>query len=120
MPLIDPVTMSGTAAQTIIIKPSSPIELLPTGFATFFTNVHPALLLSVFYIRFPALVEDPTSALLINLLPLAITQILYAVICLPAVGSNVKPVKKSKTAPKKSPVGSAILVSSRSILQRPC
>lgn len=105
MPLVDPVTMSsvGTSSQVITIKPSLPIELLPNDIARIFSQVHPAILLSAFYVRFPALVADPTSTLLSTLLALAAVQTLYAVVCLPAVGSNTKVVKKVKVnAPKKA------------------
>ena len=80
MPLVDPVTMSsvGTSSQVITIKPSLPIELLPNDIARIFSQVHPAILLSAFYVRFPALVADPTSTLLSTLLALAAVQTLYA------------------------------------------
>ncbi len=116
MPLIDPVTMSsaGASSQVITLKPSFPIELLPTDLARIFSHVHPAILLSAYYLRFPALVSDPTYTLLNSLLPLAAVQILYAVVCLPSVGSNAKVVKKVKlNAPKKSEgvVATRVLVS---------
>lgn len=109
MPLIDPVTMSsaGASPQVITIKPSLPIELLPNDLARIFSQIHPAILLSAFYLRFPALVADPTSTLLSTLLPLAAVQILYAVVCLPAVGSNTKVVKKVKLNAPKKPEGAA-------------
>jgi hypothetical protein len=87
MPLIDPVT----------------IELLPTDFARIFSQAHPAILLSAYYLRFPALVADPVPNLLNSLLPLAAVQIIYAATCLPAVGSNAKPAKKTKLNASKKP-----------------
>ncbi|CAL3972563.1 unnamed protein product, partial [Diplocarpon coronariae] len=98
MPLIEPVTMSsaGATAQVITMKPSLPIEILPNELARIFSQIHPAIILSAYYLRFPALVADPTSTLLKSLLPLAAVQILYAALCLPAVGSNSKIVKKIK------------------------
>ena len=105
MPLIDPVKMSGAGAPSSNpSKPSLPIELLPTDLARIFTHVHPVALLSAFYLRFPALVAEPVPTLLNSLLPLAVIQIAYAVICLPAAGSSSKPVKKGKlNAAKKTP-----------------
>jgi phosphatidylinositol glycan class F len=104
MPLIDPVTMSSAGAQTPApAKPSLPIELLPTDFARIFSQAHPALLLSAYYLRFPALVADPVPTLLNSLLPLAAVQIVYAATCLPAVGSNAKPAKKTKLNASKKP-----------------
>ena len=97
MPLIDPVTMSSPGtSQAAPVKASLPIELLPTDLARIVSQAHPALLLSAFYLRFPALVANPTSTLLSSLLPLALAQTAYAVLCLPAVGSTTKPVKKTK------------------------
>lgn len=95
MPLIDPVTMSATA-ETTPPKASLPIELLPTDLARLYTHVHPALLLSAYYLRFPALVSDPVSTLLNSLIPLAVIQMSYVIICLPVTGSSTKPLKKPK------------------------
>lgn len=93
----------GTSPTAATFKPSSPIDLLPTDLAKIVSQAHPALVLAAFYFRFPALVADPVSALLQSILPLAIIQTVYAVICLPAVGSGVKHVKKVKlNAPKKA------------------
>ncbi|KAI9055578.1 hypothetical protein LZ554_000524 [Drepanopeziza brunnea f. sp. 'monogermtubi'] len=94
---------SAAAPQAMSLKPSLPIELLPSSFAHIFSQIHPATLLSAYYLRFPALVANPTSTLLSSLLPLAAIQFLFAVVCLPAVGSNSKAVKKVKlNAPKKA------------------
>jgi hypothetical protein len=104
MPLIDPVTISSAGAQAPPpAKPSLPIELLPTDFARIFSQAHPAILLSAYYLRFPALVADPVPTLLNSLLPLAAVQIIYAATCLPAVGSNAKPAKKTKLNASKKP-----------------
>jgi phosphatidylinositol glycan class F len=97
MPLVDPVTMSSAgASQPAPVKSALPIELLPNSFARIYSQAHPALLLSAYYFQFPAFVANPTSSLLNSLAPLALTQVVYAVICLPAVGSNAKLVKKVK------------------------
>ena len=102
MPLIDPVTMSSAGAQDPPpARPSLPIELLPTDFARIFSQAHPALQLSAYYLRFPALVADPVPTLLESLFPLALIQIAWAVICLPAVGTSSKPVKKAKPGASK-------------------
>lgn len=114
MPLIDPVTMSSAGApQSPAGKPSVPIEILQTDIAKFIAHAHPALLLTTYYARFPALVAAPVSTLLHSILPLALAQIIYAVTCLPAVGSGTKTVKKVKlNAPKKTelPTGNAFTV----------
>jgi hypothetical protein len=101
MPLIDSITMSSTS-QTLSLESSLPIELLSTDLARIYTHIHPAILLSAYYLRFPALVADPVSTLLNSLLPLAIIQASYAVICLPATGgTSTKQAKKPKPGVKK-------------------
>lgn len=121
MPLIDPVTMSSAGApQSPAGKPSVPIEILQTDIAKFIAHAHPALLLTTYYARFPALVAAPVSTLLHSILPLALAQIIYAVTCLPAVGSGTKTVKKVKlNAPKKTelPTGNAFVCQDLWILQ---
>jgi phosphatidylinositol glycan class F len=104
MPLIDPITMANTAQ--VPLKASLPIEILPTDLARIYRHVHPALLLSAYYLRFPALVADPVSTLLNSLVPLAIVQISYAVICLPPTGSSTKVVKKLKPGAKRTDTAS--------------
>ena len=104
MPLIDPVTMSTSPRplNSLPAKTSLPIDLLPTDLARIYTHIHPILLVSTYYLRFPSLVADPVSSLLTSLIPLAIIQISYAAICLPAAGSTTtKLVKKAKPGSKK-------------------
>lgn len=100
MPLVDPVTMSGTSsvlkAQTP--KSSMPIELLPTPLAGLVTHLHPVLLLTTFYAGFSAFVADPVSSLAGGLAPLAIAQIAYCVICLPMAGTKARAQKKGQKA----------------------
>ncbi len=99
MPLIDPITMSNPskpAAPTSTPKPSHPIDLLPNTLARITSQAHPAILLSTYCLLFPSLVSSPVSTLLNSLFPLAVVQVAYAACCLPAVGSNVKVVKKVK------------------------
>lgn len=81
-------------------KPSSPIELLPTDAARIVSQAHPAILLAGFYIRFPALVENPAPTLLSSLLLLSMVQIVYVILCLPPTGHSIKPVKKAIGAKK--------------------
>ncbi|KAH8599383.1 GPI biosynthesis protein Pig-F [Bisporella sp. PMI_857] len=91
-----------SSAQPTVIKSSIPIELLPTDLAQLFSHAHPAILLAVYSFRFSSLVSNPVPALLISLIPLALTQIAYAVICLPAIGTNAKLAKKPKSGAKKT------------------
>lgn len=96
-----------TEAPAVQVKPSEPIEVLPTELARVFTHVHPALLLGAYYLRFSALVADPVPALLYSILPLAVIQIAYVLVCLPVAGSSSKPVKKPKPGAKKAVDSSA-------------
>lgn len=63
------------------------------------THIQPAILLSAYYFRFNALVADPVHTLLHSLLPVALLQVAYAVVCLPAAGSNMA--KKLKPGEKR-------------------
>ena len=117
MPLVDPITMA-TPDQSSV--ESQPMELLPTDLARIFTNVQPALLLSAYYLRFPALVADPITTLLQSLPILAVLQIAYATCCLPPTGSGTssKPVKKAKPGKKIDTSPSKAIVSSPRPLKR--
>lgn len=95
-----------TSSYPSSIKPkatSTPqtISLLPGDLPRIITQLHPALLLSAYTFRFPALVADPVPTLLNSLLPLALVQSAYAVTCLPAYGSEKKG-KKVKFQLKKT------------------
>ncbi|KAK8089231.1 hypothetical protein PG997_004192 [Apiospora hydei] len=85
------------------------IPTLPSPLAQALRHVHPALLLSLFYLRFGALVRDPVSALISALPAVAVLQVAYAVICLPAAGSSaaVQPAKKLRPGEKRKPVADA-------------
>jgi hypothetical protein len=105
MPLVDPVTMSGISAAPQA-RSSMPIDLLPNDIARVATHLQPIIYLSSFYLRFPALVSDPVSALLISLIPLALCQAAYCILCLPATNVAAKSPKKSqksKTVALKKP-----------------
>ncbi|OXV10526.1 hypothetical protein Egran_01713, partial [Elaphomyces granulatus] len=71
-------------------KPSvPPIDFLSSSTARTYAHVHPALLLSLYVMRFPGLVADPVSSLLHGLPFLAALQGAYVVICLPPAGSSL-------------------------------
>ena len=80
-----PATAAPTAAQAPA-KPQSPIQILSAPSAQTYSHVHPLLVLSVFAVRFSALVQDPQSTLLSILPVIAVLQGVYAVLCLPAAG----------------------------------
>ncbi|KAI9842926.1 MAG: Glycosylphosphatidylinositol (GPI) anchor assembly protein [Sclerophora amabilis] len=70
-------------------RPSSgvTIDVLKSDSARVFTHVHAILVLSLFYIRFGALVAEPVPSLLSSLLPLLIIQLSYVITCLPVAGA---------------------------------
>ncbi|KAL1960551.1 hypothetical protein VTO42DRAFT_7130 [Malbranchea cinnamomea] len=69
-------------------KAHAPIQILSTPSAQTYSHVHPLLVLSVFALRFRALVDDPQSTLLLLLPLIAVLQGVYVVICLPAAGRD--------------------------------
>ncbi|KAL8794266.1 MAG: hypothetical protein Q9195_003220 [Heterodermia aff. obscurata] len=66
-----------------LIPISQPIPILPTSLAKTYAHIHPVLLLSLFYLRFPSLVSSPVPTLLSSLIPLSFLQLSYATLCLP-------------------------------------
>lgn len=71
-------------------KPSAPpVNILPSQAARIYSIAHPAILLSLFSVRFPKLVADPVDALLGDLPLLATLQVAYVMVCLPPAGSSV-------------------------------
>ena len=82
-----------------LIPISQPISLLPTPEANVYSHIHPVLLLSLYYLRFPSLVASPVPTLLSDLVPLSILQITYTVLCLPPTASG----SKSAGTPSKKP-----------------
>ena len=85
-----------------IVPISQPVSVLPTNTARIYTNIHPILILSLYYIFFPSLVADPVSTLKQALAPLAHLQIIYCVVCLPPfAGGSSQRVETPRTAKKK-------------------
>ncbi|KAL9011489.1 MAG: hypothetical protein Q9173_003670 [Seirophora scorigena] len=70
---------------------SKPIPLLPTQTARLYQHIHPALVLSLFYLSFSALVADPVSNLIRLCFPIAALQGLYSVLCLPTAHAGSFP-----------------------------
>ncbi|KAK6950956.1 hypothetical protein Daesc_007484 [Daldinia eschscholtzii] len=82
--------------------PTPPVQILASPQAQVVRHLQPALLVSLLLARFRALVADPVSALS-SALPLVVAvQVTYAVVCLPAVGSqNARPAKKARPGEKR-------------------
>ncbi|KAI4194493.1 MAG: hypothetical protein LQ350_007744 [Teloschistes chrysophthalmus] len=83
---------------------STPISLLPTQNARLYQHIHPTLLLSVFYLRFSAIVADPVSELFKLTFVLMGLQMLYVVLCLPTAKAGVLP-KTGTYGPRKPKPG---------------
>ncbi|KAI0164246.1 GPI biosynthesis protein family Pig-F-domain-containing protein [Hypoxylon sp. FL1284] len=113
MVLLDPVTMSaptgkGTTGQTSKAKdgeaPTQAVRTLASSQAQITEHVHSVLLLSSFLLQFKSLVADPVTAMSNSVPIVAFVQALYAIICLPAAGSDVaKPAKKLRPGEKRKP-----------------
>jgi len=84
-------------------SPPAPIQPLRNETARLYTHLHPALILSLYALKFPALVADPVPALLSTLLPLAVLQIAYVAVCLPPTGGTPT-LRKQKPGEKKGKV----------------
>jgi hypothetical protein len=116
MPLVDPVTMSsptskGAAAQPPSASPTKengpfasllPVQIRQTPLAQAARHGLPALLAALFVVRFRALVADPVSTMLSSLPVVVAIQLVYAVVCLPAAGSqSAKTARKARPGEKK-------------------
>ncbi|OTA96433.1 hypothetical protein M434DRAFT_55057, partial [Hypoxylon sp. CO27-5] len=65
-------------------------------------HLHPVLLLSLFLLRFNALVADPVATMSSSIPIVVAIQAAYAITCLPAAGSQIaKPAKKLRPGEKK-------------------
>jgi GPI ethanolamine phosphate transferase 2/3 subunit F len=93
------VAMASSSASGPPQKPSvPPIDFLSSTVARTYTHVHPALLLSLYVMRFPGLVADPVSNLLQGLPFLAVLQGAYVVTCLPPAGSSSSSASSSSSS----------------------
>ena len=111
---------SHSSTSRKLIPASQPISLLSTNEANIYTHIHPILLLTLYYIRFPSLVASPVPTLLSSLVPLSILQVTYTVLCLPPTsnGSKSGSTHAKKTKSKRGPnikshadIGAKIIVS---------
>lgn len=85
------------------ISSAAPIQPLRNETARLYTHLHPVLVLSIYALKFPALVADPVPTLLSTLLPLAVLQIAYVAVCLPPTGGTPM-LRKQKPGEKKGRV----------------
>jgi hypothetical protein len=97
-----------------------PVASYNSQLSLLYGHLHPLLLLSAFTLQFRDLVQNPESALASTLAPLALSQFLYCVICLPPIRS-IDSVKRTKPIPserKKAGGGSKVELGSTAISAR--
>lgn len=84
------------------LQPSTaaPVETLRNDTARLYTHIHPILILSIFALKFPALVADPVPTLLTTLAPLAVLQTAFVAVCLPPTGGTPS-IRKQKPGERK-------------------
>jgi hypothetical protein len=105
-----PIMASSTSKTQVVSASESPkpkasvqaIATLDTTASKAVAAVRPALLLAFLAFRFRALVKNPGSELQIGLPIVAAIQVVYAVVCLPAAGSQqAKPARKTRPGERK-------------------
>lgn len=111
MPLVDPVTMSPTTtktakAQSVSGKPNEPPKLQPvhlnsTAASQAARHVLPVVAASLFLASFKHLVANPVPTMTASLPVVALLQVVYAFLCLPAAGSGSPKNRKHKPGEKK-------------------
>ena len=93
---------SAEARPRKLVPVSQTIPILTTDAARVYRHIHPALILALYYLCFPTLVADPVSTLWLSILPLALLQIVYCLLCLPpSSGRSTSQPTPSKTPKKK-------------------
>ncbi|UKZ91073.1 uncharacterized protein TrAFT101_006070 [Trichoderma asperellum] len=112
MPLVDPITMSsalvkGSSAQATDTKPKAAIAAVPTFNNALSKGVsfgRVAVLLGLLAAQFNELVAQPALTLQTAVPVVAVVQVAYVVLCLPAAGSQqAKAAKKPRPGEKKKP-----------------
>ena len=98
------------------------VNTLPSQASQLYANLHPVLLLSLIFLSFARLVNDPVKALL-SLVPVtAVLQAMYCVVCLPPTGQTApaapnKPGQKKKAGKASQGVLGKVVVRSNICLQ---
>jgi hypothetical protein len=100
-----------------------PISLLSTPQASLYAHIHPVLIVSTLYAQFPALIQNPVATLASLLLPLAVAQALYTIICLNPVSKIPTAMAEAATKGSKKPqdvsIATRVSVRSRRKFSRP-
>ncbi|KAI1107054.1 GPI biosynthesis protein family Pig-F-domain-containing protein [Jackrogersella minutella] len=111
MALLDPVTMpspAGKARASDVSKskegetPTHGVRTIASLQAQVVRHAHPVLLISLFLVRFHALVADPVATMSSSIPIVVVVQAVYTITCLPPAGSQTtKPAKKLRPGEKK-------------------
>ena len=97
------------------------VETLPSQLSQLYANLHPVLLLSLVFLSFSRLVDDPVNTLLALVPVTAVLQAIYCVVCLPSTGQTIpapsqKPGQKKKLAKPSQGAFSKVVVCSTKLL----
>lgn len=82
-----PETRHVSAAQRILKPTTQAIPLLDNDLAKYYGLAHTGQLLIYYYFRSSALVANPLTTMIEDLVTLALSQCLFCAICLPSVGN---------------------------------
>ena len=111
-------TIQGPSPPRVIIPKSQPISILPNEPARLYRNIHPALILSLFYFSFSQLVADPVTTLTRAIAPIASLQLLYCVICLPPYSSGSSSSSSSSATNTSSSASSSSSASASGVVNK--
>ncbi|KAK5557203.1 Glycosylphosphatidylinositol (GPI) anchor assembly protein [Exophiala xenobiotica] len=89
-PGVQTTTTSSSSAQARLLKPTTlPIPLLSSTLAKRYSYAHTFLVPVYYYLRSSALVADPFSTMVMDMLVIGLAQALFCAVCLPSAGSWV-------------------------------
>jgi hypothetical protein len=89
-PGVQTTTTSSSSAQARLLKPTTlPIPLLSSTLAKRYSYAHTFLVPVYYYLRSSALVADPFSTMVTDMLVIGLAQALFCAVCLPSAGSWV-------------------------------
>ncbi|KAK5453630.1 Glycosylphosphatidylinositol (GPI) anchor assembly protein [Exophiala xenobiotica] len=89
-PGVQTTTTSSSSAQARLLKPTTlPIPLLSSASAKRYSYAYTFLVPVYYYLRSSALVADPFSTMVTDMLVIGLAQALFCAVCLPSAGSWV-------------------------------
>ncbi|TQS33197.1 hypothetical protein Golomagni_06464 [Golovinomyces magnicellulatus] len=117
MPLVDPITMSTTSSKTTSVATTDskakftmlPAHVADEPLAKAIAFARPAVLFAILGAGMKHLIATPVWTLQMSLPVIAAVQIVYAVVCLPVVGSSLGKARKTKKNANNNTITTAIL-----------